>query len=505
MNFVDYLFMHSKNSNEYAVAGNSESISHKDLYHLVNRIAYWLHDSVGQNKKIILISDNSIFFIASYLGIIKSGNVCVPLNPSTSADSLRHIVGKCNAKIGFIQKKSIEKFAGTLIHIFDESILDILHASPELQSRQDFDSNRLAEILFTSGSTALPKGVMLSHRNLMANTASIIQYLELNSKDRVEVVLPFYYCYGLSLLHTHIKVGGSIVLNNTFIMLNTVIDDMLRYECTGFAGVPSHFQILLRKSRRFKRTKFPHLRYVTQAGGKLPNIFIREFVESFPKVKFFVMYGQTEATARLSYLPPELVLKKLGSIGKGIPGVKLEVVDECDSPIRPGEIGEIVASGENVMMGYFKESELTRQTIKNGKLYTGDIATIDEDGYIYILAREKEFLKVGGERISPKEIEEVIVRLPEIVDCSIISVQDEILGEAIKAFVVLKDGVTLTEDDIRKHCNRYLSSNKIPKFIEFLDEIPVAETGKKIKEELLHLGVSAADEISVKNARNKDQ
>lgn len=487
MNFVDYLFEASHAQNKDVVAGNSEQISYADLFDKVNRIAHALSREVGEDQKIILVSENSVFFIAAYLGIIKSGNVCVPLNPSVTPAALTHIVNQCEANTGFFQNKYLEKFKHLFSRAFDETAVDSLpNPDAPFAASADFAENRLAEILFTSGSTALPKGVMLSHQNLMANTESIIEYLELTEDDRIEVVLPFYYCYGLSLLHTHLRAGGSMVLNNTFMMLNTVVEDLKKYECSGFAGVPSHYQILLRKSGWFRQMDFPRLRYVTQAGGKLPNAFIKEFAESFPEVKFFVMYGQTEATSRLSYLPPEMVMAKLGSIGKGIPGVKLEVVDSEGVPAPPGEVGELAARGKNVMSGYFQDEELTRQTIKNGKLYTGDLGTVDEDGFIYIVAREKEFLKVGGERISPKEIEEVIVSLPEVVDCSILGVPDDLLGEAIKALVVL-NGNSITSKDILDHCNRHLSSVKIPKYVEFIDKIPVSDTGKKVKAQLTKL------------------
>jgi acyl-CoA synthetase (AMP-forming)/AMP-acid ligase II len=487
MNFVDYLFEISHVKNKDAVVGNSETVSYPDLYRQVNRIAHFLSRAVGEDQKIILISENSVFFIAAYLGIIKSGNVCVPLNPAITASGLTHIMNQCATVVGFLQEKSLQKHGRLFQHAYDESAVNAF-PDPEypLESEDYFGGNRLAEILFTSGSTALPKGVMLSHGNLIANSKSIIEYLSLTENDRMEVVLPFYYCYGLSLLHTHLRVGGSMVLNNTFMMLNTVIDDLKNYECTGFAGVPSHFQILLRKSGWFREMDFPHLKYVTQAGGKLPKAFIKEFAETFPEVKFYVMYGQTEATARLSYLPPDLVLAKLGSIGKGIPGIKLQVLNKNGAPVQPGEVGELAASGKNIMLGYFHDEELTRRTIRNGNLYTGDLGTVDEDGFIYIVAREKEFLKVGGERVSPKEIEEVIVRFPEVLDCSILGVPDAILGEAVKALVVL-NGQSLTEKDIIAHCTRHLSSVKIPKYIEFIDKIPVSDTGKKVKAQLIKL------------------
>jgi len=297
------------------------------------------------------------------------------------------------------------------------------------------------------------------------------------------VVLPFYYCYGLSLLHTHLRVGGSIVFNNAFIFLGGVLKSMIDNKCTGFAGVPSHFQILLRKSDSFKQTKFPDLRYVTQAGGKLAPIFIDEFREAHPDVRFVVMYGQTEATARLSWLPPEVYDIRKGSMGKGIPGVELRVVTENGEPIKPGETGEVIARGDNIMMGYFADEEGTKNAIRNEWLYTGDLGTVDDDGYIYLTARSKEIIKVRGKRISPKEIEAVILALPEVIDCTIEGIEDDIEGEMLKATVtVRKDSIeALTKERMIQHCSQHLALFKVPQVYEFRDDLTISPTGKKIK------------------------
>jgi len=295
--------------------------------------------------------------------------------------------------------------------------------------------------------------------------------------------LPFYYCYGLSLFHTHLRAGGSIVLNNSFIFLGSVIKDLKENKCTGFAGVPSHFQILLRKSDSFKKTIFPDLKYVTQAGGKLASIFIDEFKESFPDVRFVVMYGQTEATARLSYLPPELYEEKKGSMGKGIPGVDLKVINEKGEKVKPGETGEVIAHGDNIMIGYFADDEGTKNTLKNGWLYTGDLGTVDKDGYIYLTARKKEIIKVRGKRISPKEVEAVILELTEVIDCTVEGIDDEIEGEMLKAIVVIrKDAVSrVTKESILEHCSKYLALYKIPHVYDLKEELIISATGKKIK------------------------
>jgi len=273
------------------------------------------------------------------------------------------------------------------------------------------------------------------------------------------------------------------VFNNSFIFLGGVLKSLLDYRCTGFAGVPSHFQILLRKSDSFKQTRFPDLRYVTQAGGKLAPIFIDEFREAHPEVRFVVMYGQTEATARLSWLPPEIYERRKGSMGKGIPGVELRVVNEKGENIKPGETGEVIARGDNIMMGYFEDEEGTKNAIRNGWLYTGDLGTVDEDGYIYLTARSKEIIKVRGKRISPKEIEAVILALPEVIDCTIEGVEDEIEGEMLKATVtVRKDRIgTITKETLIQYCSQHLALFKVPQVYDFKDDLTISSTGKKIK------------------------
>jgi acyl-CoA synthetase (AMP-forming)/AMP-acid ligase II len=425
--------------------------------------------------------------LTAYFAIIKSGNVCIPLDPNIEKENLEYISGLTNPVIIFMTRDIERKIVvGSVRCIYPDTIRNDEFMPPLADGIDDTNDQTCAEIIFTSGSTGVPKGVMISHKNLIANTESIIKYLKLTENDRMLVVLPFYYCYGLSLLHTHLRAGGSIVLNNSFIFLGSIINNLLDYKCTGFAGVPSHFQILLRKSDNFKTTKFPDLKYVTQAGGKLAPIFIDEFRNSHPEITFFVMYGQTEATARLSYLPPELYEAKKGSMGKGIPGVELRVVNETGRNIKPGEVGEVIARGDNIMLGYFADEEGTRNTIRNGWLYTGDLGTVDKDGYIFLTARKKEIIKVGGKRISPKEIEAVILELPEVVDCTIEGVEDELLGEALKATIVVRgeNGKETMPDRIKQHCARHLALYKVPQIFELKEQLIISATGKKIKGKL---------------------
>lgn len=489
MNAFDYFFENTSDLDKVFLAG-AEEITFSELWSSSVDLAAWLKEEVGTGKNIILLSVNNLFFLKSYLAILRSENVCVPLDPNTETENFTYIAGLTSPALVFITKDIQNRLpVGSLRCITPDALQDIQNGfSADLVKEVKTgysarNSDACAEIIFTSGSTGKPKGVMISHKNIISNTKSILQYLKLTSDDRMLVVLPFYYCYGLSLLHTHLRIGGSIVLNNSFIFLGTVINNLLKYECTGFAGVPSHFQILMRMSDSFRKTLFPSLRYVTQAGGKLATVFIDEFREAFPEIKFFVMYGQTEATARLSYLPPELYEQKKGSMGRGIPGVELKVVSQEGEPVRPGETGEVIARGDNIMLGYYHDEESTARSLRDGWLWTGDLGQVDEDGYIYLTARKNEIIKVRGKRISPKEIEAVILQIPEVVDCSIEGVEDAIEGEALKATVVLKDGAEeiITSDHVRRHCAGQLAQFKVPSLFEFRKGITMSPTGKKIK------------------------
>ena len=238
------------------------------------------------------------------------------------------------------------------------------------------------------------------------------------------------------------------------------------------------YQILINKTP-FLEQDFPSLRYLTQAGGKLDNKFISMIVDAFPEKQFFTMYGATEATARLSYLPPHLIREKLGSIGKGIPGVKLEILDEDGNPIHPGEVGEITAVGNNIMKGYLNDHEGTHKKVRDRRLYTGDLATIDKDGFIYIVGRSSNFIKSAGYRISPEEICELIIKIKGVASCIVFGVNDGIMGEAVTA-VIQPSSISLEElkTDIISTCHRQLPSYKVPKHLIFVDEFPLNSSNK---------------------------
>jgi acyl-CoA synthetase (AMP-forming)/AMP-acid ligase II len=343
--------------------------------------------------------------------------------------------------------------------------------------------------MLTSGTTAKPRLVMVSHRNIVANTESIIESLGLTRDSRIMAVLPLFYCFGTSLFHTHLRVGGSLVLGDSFAYPEVALDLLQATECTGFAGVPSTFQTLLRNSSVRERA-FPTLRSVQQAGGRLPEVLIRELVDALPGADIFIMYGQTEATARLSCLPPAMLPTKLGSIGRGIPGVDLQVVGEDGNAVRPGQVGEIIARGANITLGYLDEPEASAEKFVGGALRTGDLGTVDEDGFIYIVDRKADFIKCYGHRVSSQQVEAAVLKHPEVVVAAVVGVPDEEQGEAIVAFVTLRDGASVTPEGILDHCHRQLPRHMVPSAVLVLPRMPMNANGKIVKAELRGLAAS---------------
>lgn len=502
-NVTDFLLC-GKEPERIALRLVNRNHTYGDLQVAVREIAGHLSQWVAQKgERVVLVGDNSFFWAAAYLGTLRAGLVCVPLPPNISSPDLDYILQVTDARFAFLQGGFAGKnraHFGRMGLMTDEqaaSLLNTIAAQGYDGLRHDVpcpdaalppvNPDDLAALMFTSGSTGRPRGVMVSHRNIIANTESIIQYLGLTEIDRMMAVLPFHYCFGTSLLHTHLKAGGSLVVDSRFMYPELILQRMLETECTGFAGVPSHFQILLRNSTLRTKT-FPHLRHVQQAGGHLAPSFVTELIQALPGTQIFVMYGQTEATARLSYLPPNRLKEKLGSIGKGIPGVRLQVLDESGKPVRPGEVGEIVAEGENVTGGYWRVPQDSAEVFRNNMLYTGDLATVDEEGFIYVLDRAKDFIKCGGKRTSSRQLEERLLTFEGLLEAAVVGIPDEVMGEAVKAFVVPREyGRPGFKEDLMHHCKKHFPLQLIPKEIVVLRTLPKNSAGKVLKQDLKRL------------------
>lgn len=465
-----------------------------------NRIARALvAEGVGRGDRVALIGDNSRSYVEAYYGILKAGGVVVSLSVGCDPKTHREILADCGARAvvcgpkqartvsGLLQFDEIEFVLGPVPpdagergahrtpRIVDPSVV-LPAASAEPPQVRVIDLDRAA-IVYTSGSTGKPRGAVLRHLNLVANTRSIVAYLGLTAADRVMVVLPFHYVYGKSLLNTHAAVGGSVVIENRFLYPQEALDTLEREEATGFSGVPSTFAILLNKSNLATR-RLPSLRYVTQAGGAMAPELTRRLIEALPDKRIYVMYGATEASARLSFLDPADLPRKIGSIGKAIPNVELRVLRDDGSEAAVGEVGEIVARGSNLMEGYWNDPAETAAVLDQHGYHTGDLGTRDEEGFLYVVGRKREMIKSGAHRISPKEIEEALVEHPAVHEAAVVGVPDEILDEEIVAFVILKPGHDEDSTAILGWSRERLPAYKTPSRIWVVADLPRTSAGK---------------------------
>jgi len=475
--------------------------SYSHIERQANQLARFLiEQGLERGERVAFSIENSLEYVITYYAVLKTGAITVALNTELTGGNVAYILQDCDVKILIAGKKTFPKlkeiitpermkvfllWADKTKIAFSPSGVRFYYLPEQLEGFQQSRPGRkmidldVASIVYTSGSTGKPRGATLSHLNIVTNTRSITDYLELSARDRVMVILPFYYIYGKSLLNTHFFIGGSVVTDNRFTFPNAVLKTMREQQATGLSGVPSTFTVLLNRSN-LRTQNFPALRYVTQAGGAMAPVIQKEVAAVFAPAKLFIMYGATEASARLSYLSPADLPRKWGSIGKAIPNVELFIADAHGRALPAGTEGEIVARGANIMRGYWHHPEETRKVLKHGLYYTGDLGVMDEEGFLFVVGRSKDMIKIGGNRVSAKEIEDALYEHPMVADAAVIGVSDEILGEAPKAFVVLKNYVDaqIAEETIKNFIKSKLASYKIPKYFEFRDTLPKNKSGK---------------------------
>jgi len=474
-----------------------------------NRIAACLRaQGIGRGDRVALLLENGLDYVAGFFGILKTGAGCVALNSANKARTTALLLADSGAAAlvtrSLLVRTDLPRLAaasGDLRCVITDRAVPGWELPARVRVLTDADVAAASDarvtaplalddvcaILYTSGSTGTPRGVVLSHRNLAANTRQILAYLELTAQDSVLCVLPFHYSFGNSLLLTHAAVGGRVVVDNRFAYPATVVENLARSRVSGFSGVPSTYAILAARTDFLDRP-WPDLRYLTQAGGAMSAALQRRLREALPaRIRLFVMYGQTEASARLSWVPPERLPQKYGSIGIGIPGVELTVRRPDGSECEPGEVGEVVARGDNIMQGYWNDPRETATVLFPDGLHTGDLGRKDADGYIWLVDRAKNMIKVGANRVSAKEIEEAIAEVPGVQEVCVVGVEDELLGEAIEAFVVpapAGDGPPPTAEDILRHCRDQLALFKLPRAVHFRDGLPRNASGKILRNEL---------------------
>lgn len=495
-----------QSADQPCVVAGAETWTFARLWDQAGRVAAFLRtNGLQTGERVALIAENSPQYMAVFYGVLLAGGAVVPMNTNAKARDFENWIQHAQARFAFVDFALREmhkllqvSLPATLVAVnhnaaamVPESVLhgieadwsDIDAVAPDVdQPGLTADKHQLACIIYTSGTTGNPKGVMISHGNLAANVASILAALPIQPGDRFLNVLPFYYSYGNSVLHTHVVQGATLLLENSLMYPHAVVARMQNERVTGFAGVPSTFALLLSRGKVAEHD-LSALRYVLQAGGAMAVPLTRD-VMTLMSPHLYVMFGQTEATARLTCLPPARLQEKLGSVGLPIAHVEIEIRRPDGSRCAPDEAGELYARGGNVALGYWRNEAATAETFVDGWLKTGDLGHADADGFIYLQGRRSDMIKSGAHRISPLEIEEVILEVPAIEEVAVLGVADELLGQTIAAFVVLKPGATLDIKQIKKHCLDNLASYKIPKQILQVDALPKTASGK-IKKHVL--------------------
>jgi long-chain acyl-CoA synthetase len=465
--------------------------SYGDLLRGVGSVATRLRAAgASPGDRVAVLLRNCPQYVAAFYGVLATGAAAVPLNAQERASVLARQIehSACRVLIGDPRHPEWPHLQAALmstgVHLLPVAVTDggssIDEFCGEFTSEltpANVDPNALAMLIYTSGTTGRPKAVMLSHGNLQANTQAIVDYLGLSAADRGVCVLPFHFSYGNSVLNTHLTVGASLLIEDNLAFPQVTLQRIAEHQCTGFAGVPSTFTLLLGRTR-LQDYNLVGLRYLTQAGGPMPKSVTTQLHAALPHAQLFVMYGQTEATARITYLPPEKLDVKLGSVGIPVANTEVTIRNANDAPVPTGEVGEICVRGPGVMLGYWHDDEATQQALRNGWLRTGDLGYMDADGFIFISGRAVEMIKVGAFRVSPQEVEEAITSLTGVQEVAVTSFPDEVLGQAIKAVIVKTPNAMLDERAVKAHCRRHLATYKIPKTVEFAATLPRTASGK---------------------------
>jgi long-chain acyl-CoA synthetase len=488
-------------------------LTYRDIDTAANRLARTLTASgVERGDRVAIHLENSVEAVVAVFAALKAGGVFVVINATTKADKLTFILNNCRATALIADGRHRTQLAdvvdrtphtralvvtgggvfdtrATRVVSFEQAIDETTDGSRPGNFGIDID---LAALIYTSGTTGTPKGVMLTHLNIVAAATSITSYLENTADEVILNVLPMSFDYGLYQVLMAFKIGGTIVLERSFTYPGAVLDLVVAERVTGLPIVPTISAVLLQMDLR--SYDLSHLRYITNTAAALPTKHITELRRRIPHARIYSMYGLTECK-RVSYLPPEQIDRRPTSVGKGMPNEEVYIVDEAGNRLRSG-VGELVIRGSHVMQGYWELPQETSERLKAGPtpgervLYSGDLFRMDAEGYLYFLGRKDDIIKTRGEKVSPREVENVLYDLAGVADAAVVGVPDEILGQAIKAVVTVQAGATLTARDVLRHCSERLETFMVPKTVEFRESMPKTTSGKIDKK---HLHAAPAD------------
>ncbi len=491
-----------------AVIAGDRQLTYRELQSSSSQCARGLMAAgLGRGDRVAIYLDNRIETVIAIYGVLKAGAAFMMVNPTTKAQKLIYLLRNSRARGLFIASAAFEQVSEQLPGTSVQTVVTVgtghaaavdgivvlpWHTVLEGQPSGPIENGGidldLAGLLYTSGSTGEAKGVMLTHLNIKSAVDSIVRYLRLTCDDVTLNVLPLSFGYGLTQLFPAVRVGATLVLEKGMVFPHVTLTQIAKYGATGFAMVPTIATMLL--GMDLSRYDLSKLRYLTNAGAGIPPALARRLRAALPHVRLFLMYGQTECL-RILYLEPDQVDTRTDSVGTGMPNQELFLVDDEGRHVGANEVGELVVRGAHVMAGYWDRPEETAQKLRPGllpgerMLYTGDLFRRDLDGYFYFVSRRDDIIKCRGEKVSPREVENVIYTLPGVLEAAVVGVPDALLGQAVKAVVVPRAGVTIEARDVRRHCASQLEDYMVPSQVEFRQELPKNDRGKIMRRELV--------------------
>jgi long-chain acyl-CoA synthetase len=495
-----------------ALVFQGQRLTWREIDDAATRTACALREcGLARGERVVVYLDNSVETCISIFGILRADGVFSVVNAQTKADKLAYILGDCRATIliaSTVQQRVWEKslpgsshlkhvlvvspknvsatadtFGEVKIHDFWPLLRQVVPNSlPDRNISSD-----LASIIYTSGTTGDPKGVMLTHYNMVSAAESIVTYLQNSHDDVVVNLLPMSFDYGLYQWLMVNQFGGTLVLEKSFNYPSETLELIRNENVTGLPVVPTIASVL--KEYVEKGVRLQNVRYVTNTAAALAPTHIATLQALCPNARVFSMYGLTECK-RVSYLPPDQIDRRPDSVGKAMPNMEVYIADEEGRRLPANTIGELVVRGAQVMKGYWEKSRETAERLRPGDIpgemhiWTGDAFKMDEEGYLYFVARKDDVIKSRGEKVSPKEVENVLYSLPGVLEAAVIGEPDAILGQAIHAYLALAEGASYTTKQVLLHCSRILEGFLIPKYVTFLSSLPKTTTGKLTKKGL---------------------
>lgn len=484
--------------------------SFAELNERSDRVAAALAErGVGAGDRVAILCDNELPALTYFWGVLKAGAQTIDMPTLAGRQVLQGVLDEAQPKAIVIDAKQLAKHGGKdglrlpdLVFtvgaaeaqakeqgrsvITLESILDgAVGKTPDPAVSGD----DVAMVVYTSGTTGRPNGVMLSHDNFITNLQASNELMGLRSDDSILVVVPLYYIHGRMQLLMHALIGGTVVFSGGFTFPAKVHAELVDSKVTGFSGVPYHFKQLLDRSKIAERPP-PSLRYVLVTGGALSPSSLERLNTALPDTGIHLAYGQTEAAPRITWIGPDELFVKKGSVGRALPNVKVEILGPDEKPVGPGVVGEVAAGGPNIMKGYVSGDEQQLGKIDaQGRLRTGDLGRVDEDGHLFLVGRSSEMIKSAGERIFPQEIEDVLHRHPAVQEVAVIGLPDELLGERVVAYIIPHEGQQPTRGELKAHCLEAMPFVRVPKQFVLVDSLPQTASGKvsrsKLKKQIL--------------------